>query len=203
MATPGGSGQVQGLAGKCLNGSGGGTNDLLLWHCQNQNNSNEMWVLGSGDTFELALDWGGRICADANNPERAVYRGCDGSAGQQWSFGPPPSPPAPPITSVSLPGFRFWSVINGTRVATPVTICTDETVCVAGAIPSRAEAFVRIVGPKPNGYLWTNIVKFNTTATEIWIEQLSTGKIKYYYLPALPSDSATLPGLVDKTAFLP
>lgn len=81
--------------------------------------------------------------------------------------------------------------------------CLPETVCIAGAIPARAEAFVRIVGPKSNGYLWPNVVKFNTSKTEIWVRQISTGKTNYYLLPALSQDSETLPGLVDKTGFLP
>ena len=120
---------------------------------------------------------------------------------------PPPPPRAPPatpaITSSQLPNFRFWVRISDTRIGTPVADCLAETVCVAGAIPTRAEVFVRIVGPKPNGRLWPNIVKFNTTKTEVWIQQITTGATRYYKLPALAPDSETLPGLVDKTGFLP
>jgi hypothetical protein len=115
-----------------------------------------------------------------------------------------PDPPAgPAITSSEYPDFRFWVRIGDTRSGTKVTDCLPETVCVAGAIPTRAEVFVRIVGPKPNGYLWPNVVKFNTTKTEVWIQQISTGVTQYYLLPALPTDSDTLPGVVDKTGFLP
>ncbi len=115
-----------------------------------------------------------------------------------------PEPPAvPALTSAQYPGFRFWVRIADTRIGTTVADCLPETVCVAGAIPTRAEVFVRIVGPKSNGYLWPNVVKFNTTKTEVWIEQISTGEIQYYLLPALPTDSDTLPGVVDKTGFLP
>jgi len=116
---------------------------------------------------------------------------------------PPPVPSAPPLISSQYPDFRFWVRIGDTRIGTAVAGCLPETVCVAGAIPTRAEVFLRIVGPKPNGYLWPNIVKFNTTKTEVWIRQVSTGITKYYLLPALPTDSSTLPGLVDKTGFLP
>lgn len=119
----------------------------------------------------------------------------------------PPADPAPPsapaLTSSQYPDFRFWVRISDNRLGTTVSDCLPETVCVAGAIPTRAEVFVRIVGPKPNGYLWPNIVKFNTTKTEVWIQQISTGVIQYYLLPALPADSDTLPGVVDKTGFLP
>jgi len=116
---------------------------------------------------------------------------------------PPPPPATGVITSSQYPNFRFWVRISDTRIGTPVAGCLPETVCVAGAIPTRAEVFVRIVGPKPNGYLWPNVVKFNTTKTEVWIQQISTGTTKYYLLPVLPQDSTTLPGLVDKTGFLP
>lgn len=116
-----------------------------------------------------------------------------------------PDPPAVPgLTSPSLPGFRFWVRIGDSRIgAIADTPCPGETVCVRGALASRAEVFVRIVGPKGNGYLWPNIVKFNTTKTEVWIQQISTGTTKYYLLPSLPQDSDSLLGLVDKTGFLP
>jgi len=117
---------------------------------------------------------------------------------------PDPQPPSSPaLTSSQYPDFRFWVRISDTRPGTNVADCLPETVCVAGAIPTRAEVFVRIVGPKSNGYLWPNIVKFNTTKTEVWIQQISTGVTQYYLLPALPTDSDTLPGVVDKTGFLP
>ncbi len=116
----------------------------------------------------------------------------------------PDSPAVPGLISSSLPGFRFWVRISDTRIGTAAdTPCPGETVCVAGAIASRAEVFVRIVGPKGNGYLWPSVVKFNTTKTEVWIQQISTGVTKYYVLPALAHDTDSLPGLVDKTGFLP
>ena len=115
----------------------------------------------------------------------------------------PPPPSVVPIISPELPDFRFWVRIGEARIGTEVADCPRETVCVAGAIPTRAEIFVRIVGPKPNGYLWPTIVKLNTSKTEVWIEQISTGETKYYLLPALAPDSETLPGLVDRTGFRP
>jgi hypothetical protein len=115
----------------------------------------------------------------------------------------PPPPSAPALTSSQYPNFRFWVRIGDTRLGTTVADCLPETVCVAGSIPTRAEVFVRIVGPKSNGYLWPNVVKFNTTKTEVWVQQITTGTIQYYLLPALPIDSDTLPGVVDKTGFLP
>ena len=89
------------------------------------------------------------------------------------------------------------------QLATMLADCLPETICVAGSIPTRGEVFVRIVGPKSNGFLWPNVVKFNTTKTEVWIQQISTGLIQYYLLPQLPTDSDTLPGIVDKMGFRP
>jgi len=115
----------------------------------------------------------------------------------------PDPPPVPALSSTEYPNFRFWVRISGTRIGTLVAPCLPETVCVAGAVPTRAEIFVRIVGPKPNGYLWPSIVKFNTTKTEVWIQQITTGVTKYYLLQMLPTDSGILPGVVDKMGFLP
>ena len=115
----------------------------------------------------------------------------------------PPPPNSPPLTSSQYPDFRFWVEIADTRLGTHGPSCLPETVCVAGAIPTRAEVFLRIVGPKPNGRLWPNIIKFNTTKAEVWIEQISTGIIKYYLLPNLGPESETLPGIVDKDGFVP
>jgi len=117
---------------------------------------------------------------------------------------PDPDPPrVPALTSTQYPNFRFWVRISDARIGTSVAGCLPETVCVAGTIPTRAEVFVRIVGPKPNGRLWPSIVKFNTTKTEVWIQQITTGMTKYYLLPALPTDSGILPGVVDSQGFLP
>lgn len=120
----------------------------------------------------------------------------------------PSDPPNPPavlgLTTPSLPDFRFWVRIDDQRIGSPAdTPCPNETVCVSGAIGVRAEVFVRIVGPRGNGYLWPNIIKFNTTKTEVWIEQVSTGVTKYYLLPALDRNTDLLPGLVDKVGFRP
>jgi hypothetical protein len=88
-------------------------------------------------------------------------------------------------------------------MGTSVADCLADTVCVAGSIPTRAEVFIRIVGPKPNGYLWPTIVKFNTTKTEVWIKQVTTRVTKYYSFPALALNASELPGYVDKTGFIP
>jgi type 1 glutamine amidotransferase len=120
---------------------------------------------------------------------------------------PPPDPPSPlpgvaPITSQQIPNFRFWVRIGGTRIGTKAADCVPQTVCVASAIPTRAEVLLRIVR-KPNGFLWPHIVKFTTSATEVWIQQITTGQTKRYVLPAAAPDSDDLSGLIDRTGFRP
>lgn len=111
------------------------------------------------------------------------------------------------LTSEYFPGFRFrvqittpqGQIISGTKEAS----CIAETLCVSGSIPGRSEVFIRIVGPRPNGYLWPTLVKFTTSTVEIWVEQVNTGVTKYYLLEGATQDSNELPGLFDRTGFLP
>ncbi len=122
----------------------------------------------------------------------------------------PPAPPPPPaqlLTDSDFPDFRFGIAITGQGSATTLGAsepgCLPETLCVSGALPGRTEVMVRIVGPKPNGYLWPSIVKLSTSQVEVWIEQVSTGLLRYYLLPAASPGDDTLPGLFDRHGFLP
>ncbi len=117
----------------------------------------------------------------------------------------PENPPAGPwLRSGQLPGFEVKVRIGGQRAGTLLAQCIPETMCIAGALPDRAEVFVRVVGPKPNGYLWPTLVKFSTSTIEVWIRQLQTGVVRYYRLPgASGPDDDTLPGLFDRTGFKP
>jgi photosystem II stability/assembly factor-like uncharacterized protein len=118
-----------------------------------------------------------------------------------------PEPPAgPSLSSAAIPGFRFKvRITSGDQVLAGVgeADCIGETLCVSGALPGRSELFVRIIGPRPNGFLWINLVRFTTSQVEVWAERVSTGKVNYYRMPALPRDGTELTGLVDKEAFLP
>jgi len=120
--------------------------------------------------------------------------------------GPPP-PDAPPLTSSEFPGFRFWVRIQPpagpSRIGTVSPRCLPETVCVTGALPDRIEVFLRIVGPKPNGRLWPTLVKFTTSEVEVWIEQQSTGELRYYDLVGARPGFDELPGLFDREGFEP
>lgn len=134
-----------------------------------------------------------------------------GEPGSLWSLTLPPLsvPPDPPpgdwITSPALPGFRVKGrITSGTEVrAVRSEPCIGETVCLSGAVPGRPELFVRVIGPRPNGYLWPTLVRFTTSQTEVWIEQAATGAVRYYLLEAVPRDSDELSGLVDRTGFRP
>jgi hypothetical protein len=118
-----------------------------------------------------------------------------------------PSPPSGPwLTTPELPGFRVkarFTSSGGAIAGQSVTPCIGETLCVAGALPDRAELFVRVVGPKPNGKLWPTLVKFSTTRIEVWIEQTGKGVVRYYELPEVtPGEQLlSLDGLADKLGF--
>jgi hypothetical protein len=202
------------------------TNEFFGYECSDLNVTVPSGGLYVGVQWNSAAEFHYFLCTDesSSTPASAMYTSSSGGSiwtpvtnnypdtralGVRAHFtqvlppADPPPPSEPALTSSQYPNFRFWVRISDTRSGTTVADCLPETVCVAGAIPTRAEVFVRLVGPKSNGYLWSNIVKFNTTKTEVWIQQISTGAIQYYLLPALPTDSDSLPGVVDKTGFLP
>jgi hypothetical protein len=116
-------------------------------------------------------------------------------------------PAEPALTTAELPGFRFWVSFGEPAVSTwwgtREPVCMPETLCVSGALPGRTEVLLRIVGPKPNGYLWPTLVKLSTTRIEIWIEQVSTGAARCYVLEGAEPGSDELEGLFDRTGFLP
>jgi len=116
-------------------------------------------------------------------------------------------PPGPGFVPDAAPGFRYWVRIGGDepnpRLGRPEPICLPETACVSGAIPGRSEVFVRMVGPKPNGYLWPTIVRFTTSTVEVWIEQTATGAVRYYHLDGAEPGSDDLTGSFDRMGFMP
>ncbi|HYH46048.1 MAG TPA: fibronectin type III domain-containing protein [Thermoanaerobaculia bacterium] len=106
------------------------------------------------------------------------------------------------ITTPAFPDFRFRILING-NLARRENDCLPETLCVSGAVPGRSEVFVRIVGPRPNGFLWPNIIKFTTSRVDVEIQQISRGATKTYVLPGVDATSNDLIGFFDRTGFLP
>ena len=112
-----------------------------------------------------------------------------------------PSPPSGAwLTTSQIPGYQFKVRVTAGTAITGVeeSDCIPETLCVSASVPGRSEVLIRIVGPKPNGFLWPNVTKFNTSQVEVWAEQLSTGSIKYYVLPGAWPGLDTLPGLYDR-----
>lgn len=110
------------------------------------------------------------------------------------------------FTSPQFPGFRFKVRIStavGEVDGVPEPACIAETVCVSGSLAGRSELFLRLLGPRLNGYLWLNLVRFTPSRVEVWIEQLATGLARHYLLEALPRSDDRLTGLVDRTAFRP
>lgn len=112
------------------------------------------------------------------------------------------------LTAEDFPDFRFQVRIFNQSAPEPLVgrkeaSCLPETLCVSGAIPGRSEIFVRIVGPRPNGYLWPTIVRLTSSRVEVQIEQVSTGIIKTYVLDAASPDADELNGLQDRTGFQP
>lgn len=126
---------------------------------------------------------------------------------------PPPPPPPPPANCPSgffsdpgYPDFCFrvnignpGSTIPGTREPD----CIDETVCVSGALPGRSELFLRIIGPRPNGYLWPTIVRFTPSRVVVDVLQRSSDQMNQYILSAVPPGTDDLPGRQDRMGFLP
>ncbi|HKH43182.1 MAG TPA: hypothetical protein VKM72_00810 [Thermoanaerobaculia bacterium] len=122
--------------------------------------------------------------------------------------GRPETPPANlALESPELPGFRVWVRITSpaglSRWGTRTEPCLAEALCVAGAVPDRAEVIVRVVGPKPNGFLWPILSRLTTSQAEVWLEQKASGDVQYYLLPAASPGSEVLPGLFDQDGFQP
>jgi hypothetical protein len=109
------------------------------------------------------------------------------------------------LTLSDLPDFRFqvriFPVGGAPIVGKKVSQCAPETLCVSGAVAGRPEVYLRVVGPRPNGYFWPTIVRFTPSRVEVEIQQISTGEVKRYTLEAVPSNTDDLPGLQDRTGF--
>lgn len=200
----------------------GSVGDRLLFAAAGSDAGTELWITGgTAATTRLLADVApGRAASSpsavAVTGGRAVFAADDGESGRElWTVplsadgepGAPPPPEGEPLVSEGLPGFRVWVRITAEGVgAVPGTRfqpCIPETLCVAGRLPDRAEVFVRIVGPKPNGRLWPTLVKFTTSTVEVWIEQTSTGDLEYYLLQGASPGVDTLPGLFDRDGFEP
>jgi hypothetical protein len=169
--------------------------------------------LGGGDldhpVMAVSLRELGSVVLDVeDNRLDATFLDADGAAADRFTLlkGPPP-PPDELLTDADFPGFRFAVRITdqqgGTRPGASEPDCLPETLCVSGALPGRTEVLLRIVGPKPNGYLWPTLAKLTTSRVEVWIEQIATGELRYYLLEGASPGADELPGLFDRRGFLP
>lgn len=121
--------------------------------------------------------------------------------------GTPPVPAGEFLTSEQVPGFRFKVRITDqagqSRPGRPEEACLPETVCASGALAGRTEVLLRVVGPKPNGYLWPTFVRFTTSAVEVWVERIATSEVKYYALAGTVPDGDDLEAGFDRVGFQP
>lgn len=116
-----------------------------------------------------------------------------------------PPPAGPWLRSGSFPGFDVKVEITG---GAPIRgrlegDCIPQTLCVSGALAGRPEVFIKVIGPRPNGFLWTQISRFTPSKVEVWLRQEGTEEINYYLLDAIPSSELNVSGLQDRSAFRP
>lgn len=161
-----------------------------------------------GDTAEIvfvltATSSGWRLIAKADDPgvtgSYDLTLQCSGTT-------PPPPPPPGFFIDPAYPDFRFRVRIGpqgSARAGVRETPCQPETVCVSGAVPGRSELFLRILGPRPNGFLWPTVVRFTPSRVEVDVQQVSSGLTRTYVLPAVPPGVEDLSGRQDRTGFLP
>lgn len=110
-------------------------------------------------------------------------------------------------TTPEIPGFEFQVVISPPGIppvdGTPESRCIVETFCASGALPGRPEVFVKLIGPRPNGYLWVQISRFTPSVVEVWVRQTATETTRYYRLDAVGALADDVPGHQDRQAFMP
>jgi hypothetical protein len=111
------------------------------------------------------------------------------------------------LTTPDFPGFRFRVKVTPSAGApffgNRVVECMKDALCVAGQLAARAEIVLRLIGPRPNGYLWLQAVRFTPSQLDVDVHQIETDVVKSYRLDSIPPDQDILDGLFDRTAFLP
>ena len=156
--------------------------------------------------LHAALAGTGRPVEDARGVTRnridalAAYQSL---AGGGDGGGEPPPPPGPWLRSSELPGFEAQVVINEVTRGALEPDCVAQTLCASGALPGRPELFLKVIGPRPNGYLWVQVSRFTPSRVEIWLRRIATGETRHYVLEAVPPGTEDVSGLQDREAFLP
>ncbi|HUF79368.1 MAG TPA: trypsin-like serine protease [Thermoanaerobaculia bacterium] len=122
---------------------------------------------------------------------------------QPGDGGAPEPPEGPWLSSPGLPGFEAQVRFGGTTPGAREPGCIAETLCTSGALAGRPELFLKVIGPRPNGYLWAQISRFTPSQVEVWLRQLANGQVNYYELVAVGPGSDDVSGLQDREAFSP
>ncbi|HVS03995.1 MAG TPA: hypothetical protein VMT16_14615 [Thermoanaerobaculia bacterium] len=120
--------------------------------------------------------------------------------------GDPPPPYANWLSSPDLPGFEIQVRITGGGGPVQGAAegnCIIETICASGALAGRPEVFFKVIGPRPNGFLWVQLIRFSPSQVEVWARPIGGGQVNYYLLQAVAPGSGVLDGLEDRMAFFP
>ena len=155
----------------------------------------------------------------------APHEGCDKSAndtldgafsntyGHIAQYVDPAAENAPPpystwLRSQNLPGFeaqvRITPASGGERTQGSLEgNCIAETLCASGALAGRPEIFVKVIGPRPNGFLWVQLIRFTPSQVEVWLRQISTGAVNFYRADSVEPGAGVLSGLEDRRAYEP
>ncbi len=150
------------------------------------------WSVGSNPSSDWVALQNGLV---------GIYRG-DLPAGGFLSLLPVTAPVPPPgrwMDSPRLPGFRF-KVSFGQTAGRPEPSCMARTLCVSGAVPGRAEVFLRL-SERSDGRLWPAVVELSNVTTDVWILQTATDRLRHYRLPGVDPATPSLPGLLDREGF--
>lgn len=141
-------------------------------------------------------------CSVANDELDGNFYSSYDSAAMFLGVGPPDSGWH---TTPEIPGFEFQVQITGSSPVEgrPEDGCIVETFCASGALAGRPEVFVKVIGPRPNGFLWVQISRFTPSKVEVWVRQTSTGVVRNYVLDAVSAQSDDVPGFQDREAFTP
>ncbi len=146
-------------------------------------------------------------CDPSNNDIDGAFQTTLGHIVQYLVGGAPPPPTDTWLTTGEQPGFEFQARITAAG-GTPVLgakegDCIAESLCLSGALAGRPEVFVKLIGPRPNGFLWVQISRFTPSEVEVWVRQTETGEINYYHLDPVGSGVDDVSGLQDREAFTP
>lgn len=147
-------------------------------------------TLGTAGTGEIGIDFPLRVCG-----------------GSPFPVPQPPPSFGPWLSAPGLPGFEakvgIFPADGGLgRLGEAEADCIAETLCVSGALPGRPELFIKVVGPRPNGFLWAQLSRFTPSRVRVWLRQTSTGLLRLYDLEAAgPAEDPS--GLQDRQAFNP